>query len=129
MYFEYVTASGGYRANIKGDNHQLRLQTETYTSKASAQNAINVVKEGASSAPSRTRPRASSSPGGEPRDLKLSKPAPLMARSSVMLFGRSSCPRASASRAGQRIPRLGPRLEATITRGLRSGSVGDLILR
>jgi uncharacterized protein YegP (UPF0339 family) len=51
MYFEIVTASGGYRANIKGDNHELMFQTETYTSKTAAENAINVVKTGAADAP------------------------------------------------------------------------------
>ena len=51
MYFEIVTAAGGYRANIKGNNHELMFQTETYQSKASAQNAIEVVKTGAARAP------------------------------------------------------------------------------
>jgi uncharacterized protein YegP (UPF0339 family) len=47
MYFEIVRASGGYRANIKGDNHELVFQTEVYERKASAQNAIDMVKTGA----------------------------------------------------------------------------------
>ena len=50
MYFEIVTAAGGYRANIKGDNHELVFQTEAYNSKAGAQNAIDMVKKGAGGA-------------------------------------------------------------------------------
>jgi hypothetical protein len=30
MYFEILTAAGGYRANIKGDNHGLLFQTEHF---------------------------------------------------------------------------------------------------
>ena len=40
MYFEIVNASGGYRAHAKGDNHELVWWTEVYTTKATAQNAI-----------------------------------------------------------------------------------------
>ncbi len=47
MYFEIVTASGGYRARIRGANHEIMFTTEVYTSKASARNAIEVVKAGA----------------------------------------------------------------------------------
>lgn len=50
MYFEIVTASGGFRAHAKGDNHELVWWTEVYTAKASAQNAINMLKNGASGA-------------------------------------------------------------------------------
>jgi uncharacterized protein YegP (UPF0339 family) len=51
MYFEIVTASGGYRARIRGGNNEIMFVTEVYTSKSSAQNAINVVKAGAARAP------------------------------------------------------------------------------
>lgn len=50
MYFEIVNASGGYRARIKGGNNEIMFVTEVYTSKASAQNAINVVKANAATA-------------------------------------------------------------------------------
>jgi len=55
MYFEIVTASGGYRANIKGGNNELMFQTEVYTEKASAQNAIDRVKAEARNADVRDR--------------------------------------------------------------------------
>ena len=50
MYFTIESASGGYRAHIYGGNHQLVFWTEVYTTKASAENAINMVKTGAYSA-------------------------------------------------------------------------------
>jgi uncharacterized protein YegP (UPF0339 family) len=50
MYFEIVTASGGYRARIRGDNNETMFASGVYTTKASAQNAINVVKAGAAGA-------------------------------------------------------------------------------
>jgi uncharacterized protein YegP (UPF0339 family) len=50
MYFEIVGASGGFRGNIKGDNHELVFRTETHEGKAGAQNAIDMVKQGAASA-------------------------------------------------------------------------------
>jgi uncharacterized protein YegP (UPF0339 family) len=50
MYFEIVRVSGGFRANIKGNNHELVFQTETYEAKAGAQNAIDMVKQGAAGA-------------------------------------------------------------------------------
>lgn len=53
MYFKIVTASGGYRAHIYGGNHELVWWTEVYTSRASAQNAIDMVKQGAGGAPQR----------------------------------------------------------------------------
>jgi uncharacterized protein YegP (UPF0339 family) len=50
MYFTIESASGGYRAHIYGGNNQLVFWTEVYTTKASAENAINMVKNGAYSA-------------------------------------------------------------------------------
>jgi uncharacterized protein YegP (UPF0339 family) len=51
MYFEIVSASGGYRARIRGGNHEIMFTSEVYISKASAMNAIGVVKAGAANAP------------------------------------------------------------------------------
>ena len=51
MYITIERASGGFRAHIYGGNHELMFWTEVYTSKASAQNAIDVVKNGAWNAP------------------------------------------------------------------------------
>jgi uncharacterized protein YegP (UPF0339 family) len=51
MYFEIVSASGGFRLNIKGDNNELMLQSEVYESKAGAQNAIEEIQTGAAEAP------------------------------------------------------------------------------
>jgi uncharacterized protein YegP (UPF0339 family) len=53
MYFKIVTASGGYRAHIYGGNNELVWWTEVYTTRASAQNAIDMVKRGAAGAPLR----------------------------------------------------------------------------
>jgi uncharacterized protein YegP (UPF0339 family) len=50
MFFEIVTASGGYRAHIVGGNGEQMFLSEVYTSKQSAEHAIDVVKSGASSA-------------------------------------------------------------------------------
>lgn len=50
MCFEIVSASGGVRLNIKGDNNEIMLQSEVYTSKAAAQNAIDEIKTGAATA-------------------------------------------------------------------------------
>ncbi|WP_217923764.1 YegP family protein [Miltoncostaea oceani] len=50
MYFEIVTASGGYRVRIRGGNHEIMFTSEVYVAKASAYNAIAVVKAGAASA-------------------------------------------------------------------------------
>lgn len=50
MYFTIESASGGYRAHIYGGNNELVFWTEVYTTKASAQNAINMVQAGAASA-------------------------------------------------------------------------------
>ena len=51
MYFVIVSASGGYRAHAYGGNHELVWSTEVYTSKSGAQNAIDMLKEGAKEAP------------------------------------------------------------------------------
>lgn len=51
MYFEIVTASGGYRAHAYGDNHKLIFWTQVYDYKSSATNAIDVMKAGARNAP------------------------------------------------------------------------------
>jgi uncharacterized protein YegP (UPF0339 family) len=51
MYFEIVTASGGYRAQIRAGNHELIFWTEVYATKSSAKHAISVVQTGARSAP------------------------------------------------------------------------------
>ena len=50
MFFRIVTATGGYRAQIVGGNGELMFWTEIYTTKASAQHAIDVVKAGAATA-------------------------------------------------------------------------------
>jgi uncharacterized protein YegP (UPF0339 family) len=50
MYFEIVTASGGYRVRIRGGNHEIMFVSEVYTYKSSARNAIDVVKANAYSA-------------------------------------------------------------------------------
>ena len=50
MYFAIVTASGGYRAQIRGGNHEIMFLTEVYTTKASALHAVNVVATNARSA-------------------------------------------------------------------------------
>ncbi|MFL5886319.1 MAG: YegP family protein [Thermoleophilaceae bacterium] len=42
-----MSASGGYRAQIRGGNHEIMFWTEVYTTKASAQHAIDVVKASA----------------------------------------------------------------------------------
>jgi uncharacterized protein YegP (UPF0339 family) len=51
MYFVIVSASGGYRAHIYGGNNELVFWTEVYTRKQSAVNAVNMVVNGASTAP------------------------------------------------------------------------------
>lgn len=50
MYFTIETASGGYRAHLYGGNNRLAFWTEVYTTKAAAENAIQVAK-GSYSAP------------------------------------------------------------------------------
>jgi uncharacterized protein YegP (UPF0339 family) len=51
MYFTIVPASGGYRAHAYGANHELVWWTEVYTYKSGAQNAINLMKTDAATAP------------------------------------------------------------------------------
>jgi uncharacterized protein YegP (UPF0339 family) len=51
MYFEIVSASGGYRARIRGGNHEIMFVSEVYASKSGAQHAIAVVKVHAPDAP------------------------------------------------------------------------------
>jgi uncharacterized protein YegP (UPF0339 family) len=50
MYFTITKASGGYRARIVGGNGEQMFLSEVYTTKQSAQHAIQVVKAGAASA-------------------------------------------------------------------------------
>lgn len=56
MYFTIEAASGGYRARLYASNHQLVWLTEVYTTKASAQHAIDLAKS-AYSAPVYDRTR------------------------------------------------------------------------
>jgi uncharacterized protein YegP (UPF0339 family) len=51
VYFEIVSALGGVRLNIKGDNHEILLQSEVYASKAAAENVIEQIQSGAATAP------------------------------------------------------------------------------
>ena len=51
MYFTIERASGGFRGRAYGANHELVWWTEVYVSKSGAQNAINMLKTGAASAP------------------------------------------------------------------------------
>jgi uncharacterized protein YegP (UPF0339 family) len=51
MYFQIVPRSGGYRALLKGDNHELVWMTEIYVRKAGAEHAISLAKTYAPSAP------------------------------------------------------------------------------
>jgi uncharacterized protein YegP (UPF0339 family) len=51
MYFEIVSASGGVRLNLKSDNNEIMLQSEVYTSKAAAKNAIKEIQSAAATAP------------------------------------------------------------------------------
>lgn len=50
MYFAIVSASGGYRVRIRGNNRETMFLSEVYTTKASAKHAIAVVKAGAANA-------------------------------------------------------------------------------
>jgi uncharacterized protein YegP (UPF0339 family) len=51
MYFQILSASGGgYFFRIKGGNHETMAHSEVYTTKASAQHAIDVIKRGAGGA-------------------------------------------------------------------------------
>jgi uncharacterized protein YegP (UPF0339 family) len=51
MYFQIVPRSGGYRALLKGDNHELVWMTEIYVRKAGAEHAIDLAKAKAATAP------------------------------------------------------------------------------
>lgn len=44
MYFEIVPRKGGFRALLKGNNHELVWWTEIYPRKSSAQHAIDLAK-------------------------------------------------------------------------------------
>jgi len=50
MYFTITAASGGFRARAYGDNYEQMMISEVYTTKQSAQNAINVIKAQAATA-------------------------------------------------------------------------------
>lgn len=50
MLFTITTASGGYRARAYGDNGEQMMISEVYTSKQSAQHAIDIIKAQAASA-------------------------------------------------------------------------------
>jgi uncharacterized protein YegP (UPF0339 family) len=52
MYFEILRArGGGFFARIRGGNNETMFTSEVYTSKASAEHAISVVKTNARNAP------------------------------------------------------------------------------
>jgi uncharacterized protein YegP (UPF0339 family) len=51
VYFQIVRASGGYRWQIRGYNHEIMAVSEVYVAKASAIHAITVVRAGAAGAP------------------------------------------------------------------------------
>ncbi len=52
MYFQILNArGGGYFVRIRGGNNETMFVSEVYTTKAGANNAINVVKAGAYNAP------------------------------------------------------------------------------
>jgi uncharacterized protein YegP (UPF0339 family) len=51
MYFVTEPRSGGYRALAYGANHELVWWTEVYRTRAGAHNAIDMLKQGAYSAP------------------------------------------------------------------------------
>lgn len=51
MYFEIVSNGSTYWWRIKGANHEIMATSEMLNSKQACQNAINVVKMGAASAP------------------------------------------------------------------------------
>lgn len=50
MYFSIKKSGTQYMFNGHGENHEVVLTSERYITKASAQNAINVIKAGAASA-------------------------------------------------------------------------------
>ena len=45
MYFTIEKRGTGFRAYLKGGNHEVVWWTETYTTKASAQHAISLAKQ------------------------------------------------------------------------------------
>lgn len=53
MYFQVVKTAAGYHARIRGANHEIVFSTQVYSARASAVNAITMVKTGASAAPIR----------------------------------------------------------------------------
>jgi uncharacterized protein YegP (UPF0339 family) len=53
MYFKIVPASGGYRAHLYGDNHELVWFTEVYRYREGAANAIQLARAHAATAPLR----------------------------------------------------------------------------
>jgi uncharacterized protein YegP (UPF0339 family) len=55
MYFEIVSASGGYRWRIRGGNNEIMAVSEVLTTKASCTSAIAVVKANARTAPTYDR--------------------------------------------------------------------------
>lgn len=52
MYYQLVKnkRTGRWHARIRGDNHEIVFSSQTYTAKASAENAIDMVKRGAARA-------------------------------------------------------------------------------
>lgn len=50
MYCTIESASGGYRARAFGDNYEQMMMSEVYTTKQSAQHAINVIRTQAATA-------------------------------------------------------------------------------
>jgi uncharacterized protein YegP (UPF0339 family) len=52
-YFTITSTAAGWRARFYGGNGELMFWTETYTTKASAENAVAVLKANAASAPIR----------------------------------------------------------------------------
>jgi uncharacterized protein YegP (UPF0339 family) len=55
MYFEIVKTRAGYHARIRGNNHEIVLSSQVYGARASAVNAITMVKAGAATAPTYER--------------------------------------------------------------------------
>jgi uncharacterized protein YegP (UPF0339 family) len=53
MYFKIVPASGGYRAHLYGDNHELVWFTEVYKYREGAAHAIQLARTHAATAPLR----------------------------------------------------------------------------
>lgn len=53
MYYTIKPASGGYRARLFGNNHELVWMTEVYTYKVGAEHAIALARANAATAPLR----------------------------------------------------------------------------